>query len=109
MSEDKRDWRLTVAVAIGAFILRALASTWRFRITNGDVIPALRARQQPFIFAFWHGTLLPLLWIHRGERVAIVISAHRDGEIVARIAERLGHRTIRGRSEEHTSELQSPC
>ena len=98
MSDGKAAWKLSLIVAVGTFILRALASTWRLRITNGESYRALRSRQQPFIFAFWHGQMLPLLWVHRGEGVRVVISAHRDGEIVARIAERLGHRTIRGSS-----------
>jgi lysophospholipid acyltransferase (LPLAT)-like uncharacterized protein len=34
--------------------------------------------------------------LHRGQSVAVLVSAHRDGEIVARIAERLGMRTVRG-------------
>lgn len=98
MTESKRDWKLSLIVLAGTAVLRALAATWRFRITNGDVVTSCRSKGQPFIFAFWHGQLLPLLWLHRAEGVRIVISAHRDGEIVARIAERLGHRTIRGSS-----------
>jgi lysophospholipid acyltransferase (LPLAT)-like uncharacterized protein len=98
VSESKRDWKLSLLVAIGTWILRALASTWRLRITNGASFARMRAQHQPFVFAFWHGQLLPLLWLHRSEEVRIVISSHRDGEIVARIAERLGHRTIRGSS-----------
>ena len=46
----------------------------------------------------WHGELLPLLWHHRKEGVAVVISEHRDGEIIAQIAERLGYTTVRGSS-----------
>ena len=98
MSDRAREWKLALIVAIGTALLRALASTWRYRLTNDDAYRAVRARSQPFIFAFWHGHMLPLLWIHRGERVAVVISSHRDGEIIARIAERLGYRTIRGSS-----------
>jgi len=98
VSEPKRDWKLSVIISVGTFIVRVLASTWRYRITSDDNYRALRARQQPFIFAFWHAHMLPLLWSHRGEGVAVVISAHRDGEIIARIAERLGYRTIRGSS-----------
>ena len=98
MSDGKAAWKLSLIVAVGTFVLRALASTWRLRITNGESYRGLRSRQQPFIFAFWHGQMLPLLWVHRSEGVRVVISAHRDGEIVARIAERLGHRTIRGSS-----------
>jgi lysophospholipid acyltransferase (LPLAT)-like uncharacterized protein len=97
-SETRRDWKLAFIVRLGTLLLRALASTWRFRITNDASYHAMRAQHRPFIFAFWHGQLLPLLWIHRAEGVRIVISSHRDGEIVARIAERLGHQTIRGSS-----------
>lgn len=98
MSEAKRDWTLEAIVGFGYLVIRALASTWRVRTVNTDSYTTLRARHQPFIFAFWHGQLLPLLWVHRGEKVRVVISAHRDGEIVARVAERLGHATIRGSS-----------
>ena len=98
MSDRVRAWRLALIVTLGTAVIRVLAITWRYRLTNVDGYRAVRARHEPFIFAFWHGHMLPLLWAHRGERVAVVISSHRDGEIVARIAERLGHRTIRGSS-----------
>jgi lysophospholipid acyltransferase (LPLAT)-like uncharacterized protein len=98
VSETERDWKLSTVIAVGTFIIRVVASTWRYRITNDRSYRELRARQQPFIFAFWHAQMLPLLWAHRGEGVAILISSHRDGEIIARIAERLGYRTIRGSS-----------
>jgi len=56
----------------------------------------LRANELPFIFALWHGHLLPLLWHHRDEGVKVLISEHRDGELVARAAESLGYGLIRG-------------
>jgi lysophospholipid acyltransferase (LPLAT)-like uncharacterized protein len=40
--------------------------------------------------------LLPLLYVHRNEGVAVLVSKHRDGELIARIAESLGFRTVRG-------------
>ncbi len=82
----------------GAVLLRALASTWRMRSHNDDGLRAARAKNERVIFALWHGELLPLLWQHRGENIAIVISEHKDGEIVARIAESLGYATVRGSS-----------
>ena len=98
MSESKRAWQVAAIVAVGTFIIRTLAITWRYRITNADAVRALRAERKPFIFAFWHGQMLPLLWLHRDEDVRIVISSHRDGEIIARIAERFGYGSIRGSS-----------
>jgi lysophospholipid acyltransferase (LPLAT)-like uncharacterized protein len=98
VSETSRDWKLSLAIRAGTWLLRVLASTWRFHVVNDVAYRTLHANRQPFIFAFWHGELLPLLWLHRGQRVAIVISAHRDGEVVAGVADRLGLRTIRGSS-----------
>lgn len=98
MSEAKRNWKLAITVRVGTVIIRALAITWRYRITNAAPWRELRLRRQPFIFAFWHGTMLPLVWLHRGEGVPVVISEHRDGEIIARIVEKFGFGTIRGSS-----------
>ena len=98
MSETKRDWKLSFAIRVGAWVIRALALTWRFRTENDASFRTLRANRQAFIFAFWHGQMLPLLWRHRDEGVAIVISSHRDGELIAGVAERLGYRSIRGSS-----------
>ena len=42
--------------------------------------------------------MLPLLYQHRDEGVAILISSHRDGELIAQVAHRLGYRSVRGSS-----------
>lgn len=57
---------------------------------------ALRRRNEPFVFSLWHGHLLPLIWLHRDEGVRLLISEHRDGEIIARVAHALGYETVRG-------------
>lgn len=82
----------------GYATLRALAATWRQRVVNREALDAVRARGDPVIFAFWHGQMLPLLYEHRDQGVAILISSHRDGELVAQIAHRLGYRSVRGSS-----------
>jgi lysophospholipid acyltransferase (LPLAT)-like uncharacterized protein len=68
------------------------------RVENDAELRAARASGQRVIFTLWHGELLPLLWHHRGEPIAVIVSEHRDGEIIARIAERFGYATIRGSS-----------
>lgn len=98
MSGDDVDRRVRVKVWLGAAIIRLLASTWRMETANGEELAAARRAGRRVIFALWHGELLPLLWHQRGENVAIVISEHRDGEIIARIAEVLGYATVRGSS-----------
>jgi lysophospholipid acyltransferase (LPLAT)-like uncharacterized protein len=83
---------------LGRGFLHALARTWRIRVVNESYLHDLRRSERPFIFSLWHGQLLPLLWHHRGQGVVILISEHRDGELVARAAESLGYGLIRGSS-----------
>jgi lysophospholipid acyltransferase (LPLAT)-like uncharacterized protein len=90
------DRRLRWTVRIGTLLFRALASTWRMRPHGDAELQAARAANRRIIYTLWHGEQLPLLWHHRGENVAIVISDHRDGEIIARIAHSLGYTTVRG-------------
>jgi lysophospholipid acyltransferase (LPLAT)-like uncharacterized protein len=78
------------------WIVRVLGRTWRFTVTHDQDVRRLRGAGQPIVFTLWHGQLLPLLYKHRGERIAVLISEHADGEIIARIAEALGYRTVRG-------------
>jgi lysophospholipid acyltransferase (LPLAT)-like uncharacterized protein len=94
--ERKRERRIARSVTAGVWFLRLLGWTWRIRVSHGDGLRRLRLAKQPFIFALWHGHMLPLLYHHRGQDVAILISEHGDGEVIARIALRLGFRTVRG-------------
>jgi len=74
-----------------------LGLTWRIRVVHGaKELAELRRRGQPIVYSLWHGDMLPLLYQHRGEGVAVLISEHRDGELIAGIAQRLGFRTVRG-------------
>jgi lysophospholipid acyltransferase (LPLAT)-like uncharacterized protein len=92
------DRRIAWLARGGGAFLRALGATWRFHAINDGPLRALRAAKKPFIFMLWHGQLLPLLYRHRGEGVAVLISEHGDGEIIARIAMGLGYQTVRGSS-----------
>jgi lysophospholipid acyltransferase (LPLAT)-like uncharacterized protein len=88
--------RLRWIVRAGTALVRLLAMTWRMRPENDEAMVEVRASGQRVIFILWHGELLPLLWQHRKQGVALLISEHRDGEIIAQIAERLGYTTVRG-------------
>jgi lysophospholipid acyltransferase (LPLAT)-like uncharacterized protein len=101
-AERSRGWRqrLTVALAtlLGGVVLRLLARTWRVSREGEEELAALRATGEPMVIVLWHGELLPILWGHRDEGIAVLISTHADGEIIARICESLGCRTVRGSS-----------
>jgi lysophospholipid acyltransferase (LPLAT)-like uncharacterized protein len=97
-TRGKRDRALALIVPLGAVIIRLLAWTWRMRVVNPEAVAGLRAANEPYVFACWHGQMLPLLWAHRGQGIAILVSEHRDGEIITRIARTIGFNAVRGSS-----------
>jgi lysophospholipid acyltransferase (LPLAT)-like uncharacterized protein len=89
-------WQSRAALLLGTGLLHAIARTWRYRVINGEALAKARASGRGFVFSLWHGQLLPLLWHHRDQGVIVLISEHRDGELVARAAASLGYDLIRG-------------
>jgi lysophospholipid acyltransferase (LPLAT)-like uncharacterized protein len=95
-SETSRDPKFARLARAGAVLVRLLGRTWRIKTSHDDEIKKFRAAGRAIVFSLWHGELLPLLYHHQGEGVTVLISEHGDGEIIARIAESLGYRTVRG-------------
>ena len=91
-------WWLEPAAAAGALAVRAMGATWRVDRSGLVAYDAAIARGERCIFAFWHARLLPLVYTHRGRGIVVLVSRHRDGELITRIIERLGFETARGSS-----------
>ncbi len=85
--------RSTVAPMVGA-----LSRTWRFQLRHDERWCSLRAAGTPFVFLLWHEAFLPLLWLHRHQNVAIVVSEGKEGRYLSEYAVRLGYRPIPGSS-----------
>ena len=96
VADVRADRRVEWLSRLGVLLVRVLGWTWRVRISHDADVRRLRAEGKPIVFMLWHGQLLPLLYRHRNERVVVLISEHGDGEIIARIATRLGYETVRG-------------
>jgi hypothetical protein len=96
VQSGKRDRALALIVPLGALVVRLLAWTWRVRMVNPEAIAPLRAANAAYILACWHGQMLPLLWAHRDQGIAILVSEHRDGEIITRVARTIGFNSVRG-------------
>jgi lysophospholipid acyltransferase (LPLAT)-like uncharacterized protein len=93
----------TVAT-IGAGYLRLVGNSTRHIIEPADVYDTV---QLPIIIGLWHGQHFIAPFIKRkGDNfpAKVLISRHRDGEINARAAEKLGIGTIRG-SGAHNNEF----
>ena len=79
-------------------LVSACSRSWRFHIHHADRWQALQAAGTPFVFLLWHEALLPLLWLHRHQGVAIVVSEGKEGRYLSDYATRLGYHPIRGSS-----------
>jgi lysophospholipid acyltransferase (LPLAT)-like uncharacterized protein len=89
-------WAQKTIGVVASEYLRLVWKTSRFVYEPRDFYQRV-APDLPVILAVWHGQHFMTSFLKRAEhRVKVLISRHRDGEINAIIAERLGAETIRG-------------
>jgi len=81
-------------VAAGA--IRAFGKSMRFYTVGEAVVDDCYRRGERIIIAFWHGRQVMMPLAYRGTRASILISQHRDGELIARIMQSFGFGAIRG-------------
>jgi lysophospholipid acyltransferase (LPLAT)-like uncharacterized protein len=72
--------------------------TSRVEVINEDVIRRVREGFGPGIYAIWHSRLLYPAYHFGHYHPHVVISRSRDGDLIARVAERWGYYPIRGSS-----------
>src|SRR5258708_16394270 len=77
-------------------MIRALGSTYRWRVDGFSHYESIVASGRQPTFAFWHGRILPatLFWGDRG--IVVITSQNFAGEWIAGIIRRFGYGTARG-------------
>jgi lysophospholipid acyltransferase (LPLAT)-like uncharacterized protein len=89
-------WAKVTIGVVAAEYLRFVGRTTRFTLEPADIYARGEA-DMPIIVAFWHGQHLLAPVARKVEhRVNMLVSRHRDGEVNAVAAQRLGVGTIRG-------------
>ena len=92
----RQQWAKAAIGITAAEYLRFVGATTRFTLEPADIYERGEA-DMPIILAFWHGQhLLAPVARKTKHRVNMLVSRHRDGEINAIAAARLGVGTIRG-------------
>ena len=89
-------FRALLCPLITAYI-RLVGRSGRWRRETHPETAALLAAGAPVILAFWHGRLMmvPAAWARRAS-LKVIISNHRDGDLIARSVAPLGVGAIRG-------------
>jgi lysophospholipid acyltransferase (LPLAT)-like uncharacterized protein len=83
---------------LAAWWIRVARACTRIRYEGRGKLEELQRQKAPYILAFWHGRLFLMPYAYPGSRIAILISEHRDGELISRTMQRFRFTTARGSS-----------
>ena len=91
---------LNVAVVppVGYRIIQMLRRTMTWRTEGSEHVNRLFAEEKRVILAFWHAQQLMMPLAIPGLEAHVLISQHRDGELIRRIVARFGLDAVRGSS-----------
>lgn len=77
-------------------LIRGIGWSMRIRILGAGGVHEYWKKNKPFILAFWHGRQLMIPLVYEGKKLHVLISQHRDGELISRAMKYFGFQTIRG-------------
>ena len=95
LSARKR-FEVAAIAGLGYPILRALGSTWRWKVSGAEHDAAIRAQGKQPILALWHGRILPATLYFQNRGIVAITSQNFDGEWIARIHQKFGYAQARG-------------
>ncbi len=101
MKDMWKDLRWRFIGMTGRFILRWWAKSAHVHTVGKKNLEKLRAENKPVIVLVWHGRIFLVPYLFRKRGSIPLISPSQDGEIIARVVEGWGYRTLRG-SGSHT-------
>lgn len=99
MRKSVGDWLLlTLVPRMAAFIIGLLRLFLRVEFVGEEHPRSFWKRGEHVILAFWHDQLLLMVKGYRGPGAKILISASKDGELIARTMRCFGQGAVRGSS-----------
>lgn len=78
--------------------VNALCRSLSINIINGHILDELKNKNQNFVLAFWHGTMLLPWYLHRNKNFTGLASRSKDGDMLARILKKWNYNVVRGSS-----------
>lgn len=92
--------RLKVAVVppLGYQVIQWLRRSMTLKVEGADHVYGLFRQDKGVILAFWHSQQLMMPLALPGLEAHVLISQHRDGELIRRIVARFGLEAVRGSS-----------
>lgn len=87
---------------LGNFFLKSainlLCKSLKIEKINQEVIDELHQRNQNYVLAFWHSTMLLPWYVHKDQNFAALTSLSKDGDLLARQLKSWNYKVVRGSS-----------
>jgi len=92
----KKPWVTTLGAFLAAAYIGLVYRTSRWRKIGWHHPEAYWREKKPFILCFWHNRLLMSCFAWQGPPIHMLISAHGDGQLIAKTVAHYGVFTIKG-------------
>ena len=90
--------KVALVPPVGYQVIQWLRRSMRLRVEGADHVYRLFRQDKRVILAFWHSQQLMMPLALPGLEAHVLISQHRDGELIRRIVARFGLEAVRGSS-----------
>jgi len=95
-ASSRKRAEVAAIATLGYPVLRALGSTWKWKVSGAEHVESIRATGLHPIHSFWHGRILPATLYFQRRGIVVITSENYDGEWIARIIQKFGYGTARG-------------
>ena len=90
--------KMAIVPPVGYQLIQWLGRSMQLRVEGADHVHRLFQQDKRVILAFWHAQQLMMPLSIPGLEAHVLISQHRDGELIRRIVARFGLEAVRGSS-----------
>ncbi|TGK11659.1 DUF374 domain-containing protein [Leptospira fletcheri] len=94
----KRKLLVWLVPTLVVFLQRIIGLTSSLIEIGKEEFDSLFKSRKPFILSIWHTNVLYSPYLHRGRKVAVLISESKDGDFITGVVHRFGNTSIRGSS-----------
>jgi len=78
--------------------ITVLCKSLKIEKQNIEVIEKLNNKNQNYVLAFWHGTMLLPWYLHSSEKFIALTSKSKDGDLLAKMLRKWKYNVVRGSS-----------
>ncbi len=89
---------MTAVTYLGYLFIRFMEKSMRISYVNFDNIWKDWQDGKKCVLAFWHGRLMMMPLMYKGSGITVLVSQHKDGELVSRTMKRFNIDSVRGSS-----------